>query len=184
MVFREILKHPEEVMRTFMLSALLAVSVCLPALPRFAGPADELIEGYFAELKELAAEIVEQDALLELVMDANDANNALDNDDIAELDQKWIDGDEALHDAVLSNALTDFLKARIEAAGGRIGEIIVMDDKGLNVAAWPATSDYLQGDEDKFQKTYDSGTGAVRGQRIGAITIGLDIAHSPEAGDK
>ena len=36
-----------------------------------------------------------------------------------------------------------------------------MDAVGLNVAASAVTSDYWQGDEDKFLKTYPMGPGAV-----------------------
>ena len=40
-------------------------------------------------------------------------------------------------------------------------EIFAMDDKGLNVAQSDVTSDYWQGDEDKWQQTYLVGAGAV-----------------------
>ena len=36
-----------------------------------------------------------------------------------------------------------------------------MDDKGLNVGQSSITSDYWQGDEGKFQKTYPEGADAV-----------------------
>ena len=36
-----------------------------------------------------------------------------------------------------------------------------MDARGLNVAASAATSDYWQGDEDKFQQTYEIGADSV-----------------------
>ncbi len=47
------------------------------------------------------------------------------------------------------------------AAGGAITEIFTMDLNGLNVAASDTTSDYWQGDEDKFSQTYLIGAGAV-----------------------
>ena len=46
------------------------------------------------------------------------------------------------------------------ATAGFINEIFVMDMKGLNVAQSAVTSDYWQGDEDKFQLSYGDGTGA------------------------
>ena len=81
-----------------------------------------------------------------------------------------------------------------------ITEVIVMDAKGLNVAASGATSDYWQGDEAKYQETYPKGPGAVHfgevefdessqtyqaqisitvtdpdtGRPIGAMTVGVD----------
>ena len=78
-------------------------------------------------------------------------------------------------------------------------EIFVMDNQGANVAMTEKTSDYWQGDEDKFQKSYNGGQGAVfideiefdestasylvqvsvpvkDGDKvIGAITFGIDV---------
>jgi len=49
----------------------------------------------------------------------------------------------------------------VEASGGQITEVFVMDAHGLNVASSGVTSDYWQGDEAKFQKTFLAGTGAM-----------------------
>lgn len=62
---------------------------------------------------------------------------------------------------VLQNAAADFLRAQVEASGGRITEVFVMDAHGLNVAASDVTSDMWQGDEDKFTQTYPMGPGGV-----------------------
>lgn len=101
---------------------------------------------------------------------------------------------------VLSGATADFLRAQVEAAGGRITEVFIMDAKGLNVAASAITSDYWQGDEEKHAETYGRGVDAVHlgdiefdestetyqgqisltivdpatGQAIGAMTVGVD----------
>src|SRR3546814_10661759 len=76
-----------------------------------------------------------------------------------------------------------------------------MDDKGLNVGQSDVTSDYWQGDEAKWQKTYSVGPNAIfvdkvdqdestqkfqtqvsmsvvdpaSGKAIGAVTVGLDV---------
>ncbi len=42
-----------------------------------------------------------------------------------------------------------------------IAEVFVMDDKGLNVGQSAVTSDYWQGDEAKWQKSYGAGAGAI-----------------------
>lgn len=168
-----------------------------------AGPSDSLVEGYLSDLEKLQDAIIEQDDLLTLITASNTGNDDLDEDTILALDRRWIDGDEDFRDTVMSNALTLYLKERVDESGGRIGEIIIMDDKGLTVAAWPATSDYLQGDEDKYLETYSRGSDEIhiarvdfdestglfqqqisetlrlRGRRIGAITVGLNIAYSP-----
>lgn len=96
--------------------------------------------------------------------------------------------------------LSAFLSDQVAASGGRINEIFVMDALGLNVAASDVTSDYWQGDEDKYTKTFGVGSGAMfvdaiefdesaqsyqgqisisltdpaSGQVVGAMTIGLN----------
>jgi len=76
-----------------------------------------------------------------------------------------------------------------------------MDFKGLNVGQSAVTSDYMQGDEAKWQKTYQAGADALfidevefddstqsfqtqmsatvvdpaTGEAIGAITIGVNV---------
>ena len=76
-----------------------------------------------------------------------------------------------------------------------------MDGKGLNVGQSDVTSDYWQGDEDKWQKTFLAGAGAVHVSEvefdessqtyqsqfsmpivdpatstvIGAVTVGVDV---------
>ena len=55
------------------------------------------------------------------------------------------------------NPTSEFLKGFKTAANGPIVEIFVMDNKGLNVAQTDPTSDYMQGDEDKWQKTFAAG---------------------------
>lgn len=50
-----------------------------------------------------------------------------------------------------------FLKNIIVQQADVYSEAFVTDAKGANVAAYPATSDYWQGDEDKFTKAFASG---------------------------
>ncbi|MBI4791807.1 MAG: hypothetical protein HY789_03525 [Deltaproteobacteria bacterium] len=76
-------------------------------------------------------------------------------------------------------------------------EIFVMDNQGANVAMTDKTSDYWQGDEAKFQKSYAAGAVFIdevkfddstqsyqvqvsvpvmdNGKAIGAITFGIDV---------
>ena len=78
--------------------------------------------------------------------------------DIDALDKQWRAEREAqdqpLIAATLSNPLSVYL-SRIQARSlGLYPEIFVMDVKGLNVGQSSITSDYWQGDEDKYQKTF------------------------------
>ncbi|WP_298835795.1 hypothetical protein [uncultured Roseobacter sp.] len=108
--------------------------------------------------------------------------------------------DQPFISEVMGRDLSAFLKQKVADSGGRITEIFVMDALGLNVAASDITSDYWQGDEDKYSKSYGAGSGAVfvdaiefdessqtyqgqisvsltdpeTGEVVGAMTIGLN----------
>lgn len=121
-------------------------------------------------------------------------------DQVKEMDTKWRG----------TPGIADFMKALMDSPCGKhlqglqkakayIAEIFVMDKLGGNVAMTDKTSDYWQGDEDKFIKSYNGGKGAVHigdvefddstqaylvqvsvpvkdgGKVIGAITIGVDV---------
>lgn len=62
---------------------------------------------------------------------------------------------------VLNNAAADFLRAQVEASGGKITEAFITDAKGLNVAVSAPTSDMWQGDEAKFTEVFPVGPDAV-----------------------
>ena len=89
----------------------------------------------------------------------------LSQDQIDALDKQWraereMD-DQPLITSVLANPLSSYL-TRIQARSlGVLSEIFVMDQNGLNAGQSSITSDYWQGDEAKFQKTYGAGAGAV-----------------------
>lgn len=143
-------------------------------------------------------------AIVDAVKAQNATNAALDQAGVDALDQKWRAEVEAdIHpmiDGVLGNTISAFLKAKQEASGGTITEIFVTDAKGLNVGQSDVTSDYWQGDEDKFTKSFGAGSGALfvdaaekdestqmlqsqasmtivdeTGKPIGAVTIGVNL---------
>jgi hypothetical protein len=134
----------------------------------------------------------------------NAANVGLSQADIDALDQKWRAeveaGSHPMIDAVLSNKVSDFLREKQSQSGGVITEVFVMDAKGLNVGQSDTTSDYWQGDEAKFQKSFGAGPDALfvdeaekdestqmlqsqasmtivdaAGKPIGAITVGINL---------
>lgn len=99
----------------------------------------------------------------EIVQVSVDAQNKrlsnLAQETIDALDKQWRAereaADKPLIAATLSNPLSVYL-ARIQGKSlGLYAEIFVMDQNGLNVGQSSITSDFWQGDEDKFQKTYD-----------------------------
>jgi len=135
---------------------------------------------------------------------ANAANASYDQGKIDELDKQWrAEVGAAAHpliDQVSGSPASAKAKGWCEGSGGVVTEVILMDNKGLNVGICDATSDYWQGDEPKYQNTFTKGAGAVfvdeveqdsstqkfqvqtsmtvvdpaSGQPIGVVTVGLD----------
>ncbi len=121
-------------------------------------------------------------------------------DQIKELDKKWMAtaGVADYMKALMDNECGKYLR-KIQASAPYYAEIFVMDNQGANVAMTDKTSDYWQGDEAKFTKSYSAGNGAVfvddvkfdnstqaylvqvsvpvkdGDQVIGAITFGIDV---------
>jgi hypothetical protein len=143
--------------------------------------------------------------IIDAIRAQNLAHATLTQVDIDALDARWraeMDGNaKPMVDAVLANPLSQFLKARQHEAGGLVTEAFVMDNKGLNVGQSDVTSDFWQGDEAKWQKSFGAGPDAVfidgaekdestqmlqsqasisikdpaTGKAIGAITIGVNL---------
>lgn len=95
----------------------------------------------------------------------NRENASIDQAKIDALDKQWRaerkSTDQPLITAVLSNPLSGYL-TRIQARSvGLYTEIFVIDNKGLNAGQGSITSDYWQGDEAKWQKTFLVGPDAV-----------------------
>jgi hypothetical protein len=89
--------------------------------------------------------------------------------------------------------------AKIESSQPYYFELFLMDNQGANVAMTNKTSDYWQGDEDKFKSAFKGGSGAVfvaepefddsakayliqvsvpvidAGKAIGVLTIGVNL---------
>lgn len=177
-----------------------AALFCLPAIagvdhrPVVSGLVDEKLRAEFS-----APEVVEA------IRAQNAAHAGLSEAQILELDQKWRAEVEAgggpMTSGVLGGALSQRLKAAVAAHGGLIVEVFVMDNLGLNVGQADLTSDYWQGDEDKFSQSYGAGPDAVfvdevefdessqsllsqvsftivdpaDGSAIGAVTVGVNV---------
>ncbi len=143
--------------------------------------------------------------LVQAIKSQNQVTEAYSQADIDALDVRWradvYNPDSEMIAEVMMNAAAEFLRTQVAASDGAITEAFVMDARGLNVAVSQPTSDYWQGDEAKYQKTYlmgadvsfiddielDKSTGAVQGQvsiaikdpetgaAIGALTVGLNV---------
>lgn len=143
--------------------------------------------------------------VIDAIKAQNEAHAALSEADIEKLDKEWraqVDASaKPLIDKTLNNALSKFLSEKKEASQGLITEIFIMDDKGINVGQSDVTSDYWQGDEAKWQKTFLAGPEAIfvdevekdestqqlqvqvsvsikdpeTGEAIGAVTLGISV---------
>lgn len=95
----------------------------------------------------------------------NDQYSQIDQKKVDELDKQWRKERELdkkpLIAATLSSPLSVYLTRMQGQSYGLFVEIFVMDRIGLNVGQSSITSDFWQGDEAKFQKTYGVGPNAV-----------------------
>lgn len=187
--------------KAFVGLAALALAIAAPVIAQ---------DDYSEPLTELARSQIKTIAENPMVIAAINAQNATtgayDQAKIDELDAQWraeVDAaSKPLIDATMGNEASQFLAAEQEASAGLFTEIFVMDAKGLNVAQSTVTSDYWQGDEDKFTASFGVGAGAIHlgeieqdestqafqsqvsvtvvdpatGAPIGAITVGVDLS--------
>ncbi len=161
------------------------------------------------QMQAFVAEHVKGWASDPIIVNAIIAQNAqtasYDQAKIDELDTLWMAQvgmpGVPLIDDVVNNPTSDFLRARMAALDGAITEVFIMDARGLNVAAAAPTSDYWQGDEEKFTETFPKGPTAMHfsdveldessgevqaqvsmsivdsetGQVVGAMTVGINL---------
>ena len=99
-------------------------------------------------------------ALIQAVRQQN--AEALDMTNIKQRDGEW----------KATKALTPFKRSLQENHAGKmlkryvnrnpsLNEAFLTDNKGANVAAFPATSDYWQGDEEKWTESFNEGAGQL-----------------------
>jgi len=135
----------------------------------------------------------------------NRKHEGLTQSEIDSLDKQWRaetkSGSRKLIDTVLSNQLSRFLSGVKGDSQGLYSEVFIMDNKGLNAGQSDVTSDYWQGDEDKWKKTFLAGPDAIlvdaiefdestqafqsqlslpvvdpdSGEVIGAVTVGVNV---------
>ena len=188
----------------FFASALLAASLAV-----MAPVSVQAQEAHVAPIKEYISQNVQpwltDPIVISAIKEQNAKTSGYDQAAIDKLDKDWraqaTAADKPLVDEVLGNELSKFLMEKKDASQGMITEVFVMDAKGLNVGQSDVTSDYWQGDEAKWQKTYGAGAGVVfvdeveedestqalqsqasvtisdpeTGEPIGAITIGINL---------
>ncbi|ABC23570.1 hypothetical protein [Rhodospirillum rubrum] len=146
------------------LAGLLAVTT-----PLHVANAAEPVSAATAEVSEaMLGEIRNQlsTPLVRTILEARRANTrSMSQSDIDGLDKAWIAQRTAKEQPLVASVMASPLSAdliRIQAqSNGLITEIIVMDARGLNAGLSAISSDYWQGDEAKYQKTFLVGGDAV-----------------------
>ena len=146
-------------MKSFLLAAPFAAVLALPAA---ANDFEARMKSY------LESEILtwaQDQVLLDAIRAQNARTAGYSQSEIDELDAAWRAeiglSNRPTISPVLENAAADFLRERVAAAAGAVTEVFIMDSRGLNVAASDVTSDYWQGDEEKFSETFPKGPGSA-----------------------
>lgn len=143
--------------------------------------------------------LISHEALLAGAVASNGLGRSLD--DIQAIDAEWRAAEDLLpiHEQVLVNPAAEALQALVEA-NAAIVEVFATDNQGANFAQSGLTSDFWQGDEAKWQNSFNEGNGgidvgeveydesadaylqqvslplvAADGSVIGAVTFGLQV---------
>lgn len=124
--------------------------------------------------------------LLEAIRDQNRQQQSLD--DIKKIDAEWKAGSSPLIKELQENKAGNFLKNIIIQQADVYSEAFLTDNQGANVAAYPATSDYWQGDEEKFTASFNGGQGQVfigpvefdESTKANAVQISVPMEYNDE----
>lgn len=182
-------------------SAAACAGLAMAATAWAAGPHEAPIR-HFAE--STVAVWVSEPSVIKAIKKQNARHVKLSQKKINAMDKQWraetSAADRPLIDRVLANDLSRFLLQAKNKQHGVVTEVFIMDNRGLNVGQSDVTSDYWQGDETKWKKTYLVGPNAMivdeveldestqtfqsqlsmsitdqTGEVIGAITVGIDV---------
>lgn len=176
-------------------------------LPPATGPASAIdhTEAVWHVVETRVRPWMEAPIIVDALRRQNDLNRALTQADIERLDAQWrretISDSRPLIQDLLGRDLSQFLRDTQARQAGLFTEIFVVDNRGLNVGQSDVTSDFWQGDEEKWQRTYLDGPDSVfidgveedestqqfqsqvslsiadprTGHAIGSITVGIDV---------
>lgn len=146
------------------------------------------------DLKEILAPRIEglkfltkNGMLLQAIREQNREERSLD--DIKKIDDEWKAGSSPLIKELQENKAGSFLKNIIIQQADVYSEAFLTDAQGANVAAFPATSDYWQGDEEKFTASFNGGEGKVfigpmemdESTNAHAVQISVPMEYNDEA---
>lgn len=171
--------------KRFLLAGLLACGLFSPQT--YAEMTQKELQEILAPRIEGLKFLTKNTMLLGAVLEQNRQDKTLE--DIHIIDQEWIAGTSPLIRALQENKAGAFLKNIIVQQSDVYSEAFITDNKGANVAAYPATSDYWQGDEDKFTRAFANGKGEVfigdvemdESSQSNAVQISVPMMYNNEA---
>lgn len=144
------------------LKHLLALLLFMPGLLQAESELTaEEIEDLLGVKIRFATHMAFNPSIIRAVGDQNEQSIPLT--EIQQRDETWKgagDGINALIRRVTQNDVARYFQRRVEN-NNAIDEVFLTDNQGANVAAYPPTSDYWQGDEEKWTASYNNGNGVV-----------------------
>ena len=184
--------------------ALRITVLALMAVPQMSWAQTDIAKDDLTELLRVKIRTVQHMALNPVVIRAaRDQNGSgLSLQEIKRRDDEW-KADKALtpfKKELQENIAGQFLKRQVQRSTS-FNEAFLTDNQGANVAAYPATSDYWQGDEEKWTASYRNGDGIIfigpleqdestqtvavqvsapvldRGQTIGVLVVGVTFRY-------
>ena len=180
------------------------LTIALCALVVTASAQQDISESELEELLRVKVRTVQHMALNPLLIRAVRKQNAsgLTLEEIARRDKVWRATKELtpFKLSLQTSSAGRFVKQQIQRSTS-FNEAFLTDNQGANVAAFPATSDYWQGDEDKWINSFNGSNGRVyigaleldestntvaaqvsapvldRGRTIGVLVVGVTINY-------
>ncbi len=144
------------------LNYLLALLLFLPGLLQAESElTPEEIEGLLGVKIRFATHMAFNPSIVRAVDTQNNQSIALA--EIQQRDEIWKAAGDNLNSLirrVTQNEVARYFQRRVEN-NVAIDEVFLTDNQGANVAAYPPTSDYWQGDEEKWTASYNNGNGVV-----------------------
>lgn len=165
---------------------------------------EDISQSELEDLLRVKVRTVQHMALNPLLVRAVRQQNAqgLNQEEIARRDNAWRSSKELtpFKLSLQTSPAGRFLRSQIERSSS-FNEAFLTDNQGANVAAFPATSDYWQGDEEKWTAAFNGGDGRVfiggleldestntvaaqvsapvldRGKTIGVLVVGVTINY-------
>ena len=142
---------------------LFALFLFLPGLTHAADV--ELSQSEIEELLRVKIRFATHMAFNPSVIRAVEAQNSqgIPLAEIKKRDESWVSAKgttNSLIREITRNDVARYFQRRVEN-NTAIDEVFLTDNQGANVAAYPPTSDYWQGDEEKWTASFNEGNGVV-----------------------